>query len=172
MDAWIHGSCCRCRCCVPEAEAEADTPHPEGAGATLSTLDARSLSRADRVHSGNYCIEPLYMSPSTNGLLSRLCGLLSKMAESRTRRGPASPATARHTHLSSLPSVLSLTAFDISATRAPTDAVEACRRTQASPCPACSNVKCLADVLLLWCLYHREIARIFFCSPPSLTLNS
>jgi len=62
MDAYMHGSCCRCRCCVPEAEAEADKEadgvRPEGAGATLSTLDARSLSRTDRLHFGNYCTYP------------------------------------------------------------------------------------------------------------------
>jgi hypothetical protein len=94
------------------------------------------------------------------------------MAESRTRRGPATASyTLAHTRTPSLPSVLPLTAFDTSATRAPIDAVEACRRTQASPCPACSSVKCLVDVLLLLlclCLYRREVVLIFFSAPLSL----
>ena len=102
---------------------------------------------------------PLYMSPSTNGLLWRVCKWR------RAVRDEAQQPPDTSTHTLSLPSVLQLTAFDISATRAPTDAVEACSRTQASPCPACSNVKCLADVLLSWCLYRHVLVRNFFLIP-------
>ena len=162
-DACINGSCCRCRCCVPEAEAEADTggrcASRRSRGATLSTVDARSLSRPDRLHRGSYCDDPCTCRHQPTVLLWRVCKWR------RAVRDEAQQPPDTSTHTLSLPSVLQLTAFDISATRAPTDAVEACSRTQASPCPACSSVKCLADVLLSWCLYRHVLVRNFFLIP-------
>ena len=136
---------------------------PEGAAATLMTVDARSLRRSDRLHSGTYCNDPCTCRHQPT--VFSQARLRSAGKWRRAVRDKAQQPPDTHTHTLSLPSVLQLTAFDISATRAPTDAVEACSRTQASPCPACSNVKCLADVLLSWCLYRHVLARIFFCDP-------
>lgn len=72
-DACINGSCCRCRCCVSEAEAEADT-----GGRCASRRSRRHIfdrrcqkSEPDRSTPQRQLLRrPLYMSPSTNGLLS------------------------------------------------------------------------------------------------------
>jgi hypothetical protein len=94
LDACMNGLCRRCRCCVPQAEAEADG-RCASRRSRRHTFDSRCQKsephRSTPLRQLLYL--PLYMSPSTNGFLSRLLVNGGDPYE----RLPLVPATASYT---------------------------------------------------------------------------
>jgi hypothetical protein len=123
---------------------------PEGAGATPDTSCQKSEPGRSTPHGPPQ--QPLYMSPSVNGLHGRLVGVVvnnsgepyeeAQRAQQPPDRGIAAiGASTRRSHLGHSRSDRRLSP---------------CRCRQAPPCPCqtpgppgCSSVKCIADVLCL-----------------------